>query len=278
MAETDHSSWRLPLEICEKVVQFVEDIDDSDPFGERTRWSLYSCALVCRDWVPISRICLFRRVELADDRTAISFMDTVVASPGLGVYVQDLTIDLDQKQKGWIYQLLQVLPPRLPNLDHLEYRKLPVLHPLFFGLSPRFTTVSSVRLSLLERWSFREIVRLVSGFKNLKKLEVLSGRWVPSESFYVPRKSTPLKMFRIDCGLLDKDTTDLVRWLTKKQSIFPLDGLHLTCHKMSVQSQHFSELLLQCSLSLKRLKLMWDQITYNDHLVLDRTCKRLVNL
>ena len=52
--------------------------------------TLRSCLLVCRDWVPKSRVELYRYIRLDNKRQAIGFMKIVMASPSLGEYVRGL--------------------------------------------------------------------------------------------------------------------------------------------------------------------------------------------
>lgn len=110
--------WRIPLEVCEKVIDEVGNL--------RYTWVYYrtltACALVCRSWVPRSRIRLFQKVDLNSRGRASKFLAVLSTAPEFGQLVQTLDIICDEKESGgngWIYDVLRVLPPLLTNLyDH----------------------------------------------------------------------------------------------------------------------------------------------------------------
>ncbi|KAJ3482147.1 hypothetical protein NLI96_g7164 [Meripilus lineatus] len=167
--------WRIPLEVVEKIIDSAGQIN-FDPVRNENIDETYSmlCALasVCRALVPRSRICLFRAVTLTSDERASKFLATISNDPAFGKLVYILRIDCkgDQQGKyGWIYEGLKILPSHLTNLNELQYMDLPVLHPLFHVLSPKFSTVRSLIIEGSNQ-TFRETVQIVNGFKNLERL------------------------------------------------------------------------------------------------------------
>lgn len=171
--------WRMPLEVCEKV------INDLPGYWEDHK-DLWACALVCRAWVPRSRICLYRKVTLRTAKTASRFTTTICSSSAkcssstLGQLVYTLRVcpsDGDQEFNGWICKAFQALPQLLTNLYELQYEDLPVLHPSFHLWSPKFTTVKSLSILCFhhhQKQTFREIVQIVNAFKNLEKLDIFA--------------------------------------------------------------------------------------------------------
>lgn len=219
----DHpSECVLPLELCEHVVGFV---DSWWGWGCMTT-SLHSCTLVCRGWLPKSRIQLYRRVVLRNKRQATSFMATISTTPQLGNYVRTLEI-LPGDHSDWIYRIHWVLPPLLPRLIRLTYAGLPVLRPVFFVLPSQFKTVTSLFLWILENQSFREVVWILNQFPNLQKLEVLE---CASGPFYCRDQKKPecapsvhlsVKYSKSSAGRNES----LFVWLKKKQHSTPIRTL-----------------------------------------------------
>lgn len=205
--------WKIPLEVCEKIIDGVE-IFQWDVSGYQT---LRACALVCRAWLPRSRICLFRFVRLDSARTASRCMSTVTTSPGLGQLVQTLCVSPSTKDKtfnGWICKVLQVLPPLLTNLYELHYWYLPTVHPVFHMLSSRFTTVKSllIRCFFPQMLSFREIIQIVNGFKNLEKLIIYAKQKTPGLCYW--KRPCQLKTLIAD-NWNEHSNQDIYSWLEK---------------------------------------------------------------
>lgn len=275
-----HLPHTLPLEVFEYVIEFVGTITDRHRWPlwgtEERQNNLFSCALVCRRWVPKSRSCLYQAVYLENKRKAASFMITIMAFPRLGEYVQRLQFNLDDQHEDWIYKAHYVLPSLLPNLVHLEYSNLPILHPLFFVLSRRFNAITSLRLLSLNSWTFREIVRLLSGFPRLRTLEVES-EWGTSNSFYCrPGRHHSSISLRMDCLGASSCTDNMLRWLTRKKPSNTLVEFAFQCKKLPIRSGAFNDLLRQCSGSLEALELSFDPtylIEEDRALALGETCK-----
>lgn len=250
---------KLPLEVLENVVEAVGLDFDSEQLGPPSRLeTLLSCVLVCRDWVPKSRIYIYRVIRLDSKRRANGFMTTVATFPQLGEYVQELQFNLDGKHEDWIYRAHQILPSFLPNLDRLEYFHLPILHDLFFPLSTRFKNVTSLELYSLQSWSFRDIVRLLNGFSKLQMLEI-HGKWTSPGFFFCrpqAEQTLPPATLRTYCsGMAQDHADDVVHWLARRQPHCPLDRFLLDCDKLSVRSHYMCEVLRRLSATLETLDL-----------------------
>lgn len=220
------------------------------------RKSLYSCSLVCRDWVPKSRIHLFRWVELCSEHTAICFMSTIMATPQLGQYVRMLDIDAGGKHSDWFYRVHWVLPQRLPSLIHVTYARLPVLHSSFFILPCRFDKIISLEFRISEEQSFREVVRILNRFTKLQKL-VIKG--YKAGSFFCRDLHDQEGLLSVDiCGVSRYTPTsvdDVCHWLTKKLPPRSLNWLTLRLDNRYTSSRYVRELLVMHSETMKRLEI-----------------------
>lgn len=239
---------RLPVEVCEQV------IDQVALFRVLNWWqrydTLHSCALVCRSWVPRSRVRLFHSVWLNSKRRASSFLAALSISSGLSQFVQELWIAGSRKKgnsDGWIYDVLRILPKLLKNLHGLIYENLPTLHPIFVPLSSRFTTVKSFAFygsSDLKSQSFREVIQLVNQFKNLRELTI-SASWTvtPSPSAWRGRSHSLSK-----CHLLQENEA---RWLAASRSTRSLSKLS------SPYCPEFEDILQHCSSTLQVIEIVY---------------------
>lgn len=259
----------LPLEVFEHVVGFVGFTLSGEKwaFGIGYAKTLHSCTLVCRDWVPKSRIQLYKLVVLDNKRRAVGFATTVAAAPPLGQYTQELRVNLKEKHEDWIYMIHQILPPLLPNLSRLEYSQLPSLHSVFFSLAPRFKSISSLRIYSLKSWSFREIARLLNGFPNLKALEVECEWGSPSPFYCRPTnlKEHPPLCLRLDCHDLTLPCIDnMLHWITRRRLPCSLEEFTIDCEEFSNRSEYLSDLLFQSSGTLKVLEVSFDPINHID--------------
>lgn len=283
------SRQKLPLEVLEDVVASI-GVDivvpivqhwPSDAESMNICWSptdrmttLHSCALVCRDWVPRSRICLYKDVKLDNERRATSFMATITASPQFGTYVNSLELDAKRVHTDWIYKVHLTLPPLLPNLVLLQYRDLPIVHPLFFVLSARFNYVAHLGLADLKFWTFREIVRLLDRFTQLKSLQVDGCIWESPSSFYCrQREKTTLSPTVISLKLPPHPNPSLpfgpysschnlcnvASWLTKRRpsysltkfSFQPYNNIPERFRDLQDLLVHYSKVLEELELAIK---------------------------
>lgn len=73
---------RLPIEVCERVIDECFDFDWPD------RETLRACALTCSDWLPRSRYNLYHELRIQDSEAAGSIVDTFTARPELAEHVR----------------------------------------------------------------------------------------------------------------------------------------------------------------------------------------------
>ncbi|KAJ3477776.1 hypothetical protein NLI96_g10237 [Meripilus lineatus] len=245
---TSFVSPRLPTEIWELI---IESVTATDAWDEELGQTWYSCALVCRSWVPTSRRLLYRSVYLDSATTATRFMASLTTCRQLGEFVHRLRIDPQGRGADWFYKVLQVLPPILTNLERLEFWALPDLHQIFFGLCTRFTTIKALTLYELGSQSFREIVRIASRAKNLQTLTLYNCRWKSPAEFFTPRGLGPVD---IRLNSIPKEShDDAFRWVNAEA--FP--ALKQFSFSVSLPSQtvHSDIFLEKSFLSLQSLDL-----------------------
>ncbi|KAJ3477708.1 hypothetical protein NLI96_g10279 [Meripilus lineatus] len=209
--------WRLPLEVCENVI----DEGAFDKHEERYA-TLSSFALVY------------------SKQRASRLLRTFALSPGLGQYVQGLRIaGNDEGANGWIYDVLRTLPAIVTNLQQLRYTNLPILHPIFFVLSPRFTTITSLSIEVSTKQSFRELVQIINGFRGLEELIFQVGcAWKTPGPFYGGRYSHGIRRITSSFGSYDTDkvpheTHDIHRWILTSRSVNSLVALQLDVYGYS---------------------------------------------
>ncbi|KAJ3489340.1 hypothetical protein NLI96_g2199 [Meripilus lineatus] len=194
---------------------------------------------------------------------------TVTTSLRLGLYVKSLEINPRHKHDDWIYKIHQVLPRLLPNLVCLTYRDFPVVHPLFFVLSPRFNSITHLAVSDMKSWTFREIVRLLDRFTQLKTLRVDNCLWrSPSHFYRRQREKNPpvVTSFKLPTQSLTPPSSipssssdnvyNIANWLTTTFPTHSLTRFSFAPPDIPLQSPDFRDLLYQCSGVLKELKLV----------------------
>lgn len=247
--------WRLPLEVCEKVIESIDVSPDGIPifyYLERQH-ALASCALVCRSWVPKSRLHLFNRIRLDGRQQSTRFMDSLLRSPWLGEYVQELSISLlHDTSAGWIYAFIQVLFRHLTNLTHLHYWFLPNLHPIFYSISSP-SPMTSLSLHGLRSQSFRQILNVVHRYKDLHSLRIDDCEWDSPSSFYSGR-TFGLTTLYLDSGS-EQCNEDVYLWLTKSRSVSILETLQIMNCTIPLPTSRLSGVLQQCSQTLRTLQL-----------------------
>lgn len=256
----------LPLDIYEEIIDLVDVRPiriSHESFTSIWRKTLYSCALVCRDWLPKSRTHLFQRVSLNSDQQVDRFMTTVNTTPQLGEYVRALEISLHDDS---INKVHRDLPPLLPNLTHIRYSNLPVLRHTFFALASSFSTVISLKFENLEQQSFQEIVQILDQFPRLQKLEFADCVWTSPDSFHFSGQKweqypllslssfQPWTWTSGDCR-----PEDTIRWLMKSQPLYTLNEYRYNSKIAPPENLH--DLLNDHAESLKRLELHVDICT-----------------
>lgn len=186
---------RLPIEVCERVIETV--FDDRYHLVSDALTVLCSCALVCRAWRPRAQNVLFEYVRLRDKDALYRFVALLDASPVLGTYVRRLAL------RGYLHVpyspavlFLTALRGRLTNLSHVlvqelqSYEKfarplpkgqkeLPYLpfHRYFPSLLASISDICILELVQVKFPSFGDFARFLSALPNLKDLHCQFVSW-----------------------------------------------------------------------------------------------------
>lgn len=78
---------RLPIEVCERIIDECSDFDWIDCPN-----TLRACALTCSQWLPRSQYNLYHELGLEDSEAAGSIVDTFTARPELAEHVRVIGI------------------------------------------------------------------------------------------------------------------------------------------------------------------------------------------
>ena len=149
---------RVPIEIAENIIDFIPDAATQR-----------HCALVCRSWLPRSRVNVWRKVNLCSLRQVYALRDTLEAAPEVRSLVH--VLDFASEEDDMRSTAAAVILPLLSWVDSL------VIHISEIGLSSRAISLimahKNIRLLTLGIPSDDALVRIVRLLSQLKSLEVL---------------------------------------------------------------------------------------------------------
>ncbi|KAJ3480954.1 hypothetical protein NLI96_g7990 [Meripilus lineatus] len=208
---------RLPTEICEEIISYLD--------GQETLWA---CALVCRSWLPRSRVQLYRSAKVGRKRIH-KFLDMIVMHPHLGVNLEQLCLGDDEDSTD-IYRFFSDVIPLLPKITSLRYEWVPIpyLHlPLF---SSGLLSLTSLTLWCIEADSFGDFVRFVSFHKHLKELTIWGCSWKRSSvhhySFGVRWGRDLQNLSLVSCDY--QRVFDILHWLGRSNSPCSIQCLEIS--------------------------------------------------
>lgn len=219
-------SWifpRLPTEICEQIIDAVAGVvaqDDSEwvDGSDQVVVSIRECTLVCRSWLPRSRRHLYHHVRLDGPSRTRRFFSALSTSSSLGSLVKKFTLDgfktlkAEDPHCNWIYEAVSGLPSYLKNLDVLQLRDLPLLHPTFPIRFSKFVTVTTLVVRSLHDYnSFCEILWLSNKFPRLQHLTIQQCNWRRPVSTFTRRQPT-LSSLYVNQTIDRRD--DVLGWLS----------------------------------------------------------------
>ncbi|KAJ3482627.1 hypothetical protein NLI96_g6845 [Meripilus lineatus] len=162
---------------------------------------------------------------------------------------------------NWVYKVLIRLPFLLVNLETLDLRYLPTLHPSFIRLASCFKNVKTLSLWELSNQSFSEIIQLINRLPQLKSLRVMLCQWEKPVRFS-PSNRLRLETFHAS-SLTSSVKTDMLDWLESLQDLSGLSTLELWDAFRSSDLDKLSHILRRCTHSLKYLYL-WMDLSGND--------------
>ncbi len=197
--EDDHGKPRLPLEVCESVIDRVYHPSLFDHRVNRhCQGALSQCALVCRGWRTRAQMRLFYCVELRTTYLLHVFVELLHQSPSLATHVHVVLIhgSSHYTPADSVFPLFPtVLAGKLPNLRDMSVYgtgidgrpgspcrrgervgarriKLPhlPLHPWFPVLLNDLRQLTTLRLGVLTFPSFGDFARILHRLSRLQSL------------------------------------------------------------------------------------------------------------
>ncbi|KAI0642540.1 hypothetical protein C8Q79DRAFT_916824 [Trametes meyenii] len=213
----------LPPEVVEEIIHSIDD-----------RETLCSCALTCRQWLPASRYNLFYRISISRRANFDAFVSVRkahhIASALRNIHSLQLWED---KERPWLHLFLLIFSTRLPNADFLTFGdfiwdEFP-LRPNFHALGTQFCSVTTLKLTDGNFYSFMELRRIVAAFKLLSRLFLVNVAWrvAPAVSRCEPLYRSPhleLLWFSSSC---EGAVPALVEWLLNTCSIETLSDVQI---------------------------------------------------
>ncbi|KAI0705258.1 hypothetical protein C8T65DRAFT_237554 [Cerioporus squamosus] len=191
---------RLPVEICERVIESIYDerfYRVSDALAALSR-----CSLVCRAWRPRAQTMLFTYVLLKDKDMLHRFAALLDRAPHLGRYVRTLSLrGHHHRPDSTVVLFPTVLRNRLPSLVRLSIAQeqavdsaqlsdkvvsstdkkpppcLP-LHPRYPLLIAHFAHVRELNLSHTTFPSFGDLCRTLDTLTSLREILALSVSYI----------------------------------------------------------------------------------------------------
>ena len=112
---------RLPIEICEHIIDFCREPPDNSWFSRTSYHTLRQTALVCSAWLPRSRLNLFYEVFLRDASNVDLLLRTLQETPHFADMVVRLTIRGDDRYVPFARMPLPLLLKNCAALDLFAY-------------------------------------------------------------------------------------------------------------------------------------------------------------
>ncbi|KAL4248408.1 hypothetical protein ABKN59_006835 [Abortiporus biennis] len=271
-------SPRLPIEICESIIQSL-----AIPFKEEQ--ALWNSALVCHDWLPLSRQYLYQQITfylVSDEARVWSFFKTLKMHPHLRDFVLELVYtqmhypnyrsepsdpNIKDIKKLIItaklyHQLFMHGPTLLPQLRLLYLDDVPVLNHSILSIRHPFPKVTTFIVWFTKFTSLLTLRRITQNFfPNLELLQLMEVGFLFPRTIQI--STSPPEKKRIEKSLflshlyLDvmapSDFPAVERWLTsnsiKGAMISSLRFLRCRSNEMSLFSS--------CGWNLKTLLIYW---------------------
>ncbi|KAI0350551.1 hypothetical protein OH77DRAFT_1065679 [Trametes cingulata] len=169
---------RVPIELCECIIDFCDDWQSRfDPARVR---DLLSCALTCQDWLPRSRLHLYRAVRIRTRKQLDCFVATLALHPFLADFVEELVVGRASGSSATSEEKY------LPFAQHAllsRLRRLKRLNICYFhwqAHQPRFHTLVAqypiVKLELIGGYfrTMADLFRVVWSFVDLRVLRLVN--------------------------------------------------------------------------------------------------------
>lgn len=125
---------RLPIEICERIMDFFLNVPHADGYAYNDRTSLSACSLVCKAWQHRARFHLCDVVDLYSREHLLSFAAFLSSRPDLCTRVAHLNLwgysysqSTERQDDSWTSSAPLMLPA-LPNLTSFRFTNIDFSH------------------------------------------------------------------------------------------------------------------------------------------------------
>jgi hypothetical protein len=227
----DRGQWRLPPELCDMIIDFCAADTDQ----------LRTCALVCRQWLPSSRMHLFHGISL-NDRTTSRWLEVITSNNRIASFVQSLEIrneeSLYSEEFSQVLALMGkhtrprvlILHLRVPceiYLDIVAKNKLLFLNVSVIRIAGQ---PSSQQGSSAIVHTFEAFAQFICSFQMLRKLEIsLNTRDIRLQELQASQSS--IRLLRVPPGLHTIHFKDGC-----KEMLYRSFSLWLTEHKVPLKT------------------------------------------
>ena len=169
------SSSVFPVEIYETIIDIVgldRALAISFPQSDYQHTTLRACCLTCRSWLPRARYHLYTTV-LLNMGMIPTFVSSLSANPANGLLVKKLYVVDHWKYRSALSLIPLQFPQRLVNLEHvsLDRPRFGDVHTSFYGQLRKWKSVRSLVLHNAAYSSLDQVVRILTAFPNLRRLE-----------------------------------------------------------------------------------------------------------
>jgi len=230
---------RLPAEIKDMIISLLK--------GDNT--SLCACSLVCKDWLPYARRCLFKQLVLTPENLPRFSRLYKPSTSEIATYVQELVFN------DFTHRIVEDnYPENLASLKHITSLVFSNTDFNYFPptLPPCFPNVTDLALKDLWFDNFEDAVALITSFESLKEFSSSDVRWSPAHRPPLIRKrweSPPrIKFLKVD----DRNARRFGKWLTESQ-IRTIDTLDFDTHRFTPYDA-VCRLISDCAESIKEIK------------------------
>ncbi|KAI0742321.1 hypothetical protein C8Q80DRAFT_1187553 [Daedaleopsis nitida] len=225
----------IPPEVTDHIIHAV---DISSIWGGRR--TILNCALVCRNWLPAARLCLFTSyVELNTPRRYDLFKVHVLCSASMKPwleYMQSLHVENDGTA-GWrMQQFILDIAGRLPNLQILHISRFdwvtPPPHPSTYRTFSSIHAIQELKLYKVKFPTFGALRCMLTSLPQLSVLALQRSEWPPTPTQHMFASGLCHKQLAIVHLTVDDRyycSAELFRWLAITETKHSIQALILSC-------------------------------------------------
>ena len=256
MSHADHhplepaaQNSRLPIEVCERVIDWVAAAPKFDYFyrfyADRSALhTLRACSLVCTAWTPRTRLHLFRTLCVRSSSNSPGNIDDFAAllrrNPSLPALVTTVVAKPRLDRPSGLHTVALALPRLLPRLAHLRL-SVGLFHPppAVFAALRGFACVTRLSLHAVMFYSVHDLRRTVAAFRALAVLDLWCIEWHgepaasvlgQADSAFCPHSPIRLEAVFVQVQrnwLVDRRAVRFTHWLARSGMLSSITNLCL---------------------------------------------------